>query len=147
MKETQTVLKAGSKAIKENALVKDVIRITVKSTVGVVLSATVDQVASQLIEMNDKQNDASPLKTFIVMPDVVLAVSGKSGAVDLYMRHQNVLSIHQNSDQLFVILKMAIIGGDVTEQITSEVDRFGSIMQQNVIENDLNFKYASLATI
>ena len=29
---------------------------------------------------------------------------------------------------------MAIIGGDVTEEINSEVDLFGSIMQQNVIE-------------
>ena len=42
---------------------------------------------------------------------------------------------------------MAIIGGDETEQITSEVDLFGSIMQQNVIENEFNRKYASLATI
>ena len=29
---------------------------------------------------------------------------------------------------------MAIIGGDVTEEINSEVYLFGSIMQQNVIE-------------
>ena len=42
---------------------------------------------------------------------------------------------------------MATIGGDVTEQITSEVDLFGSIMQQNVIENKLNREYAPLATI
>ena len=42
---------------------------------------------------------------------------------------------------------MATIGGDVTEQITSEVDLFGSIMQQNVIENDFNREYAPLATI
>ena len=42
---------------------------------------------------------------------------------------------------------MATIGGDVTEQITSEVDIFGSIMQQNVIENDFNREYALLATI
>ena len=42
---------------------------------------------------------------------------------------------------------MAIIGGDVTEQITSEVDLFGSKMQQNVIENEFNRKYAVLATI
>ena len=42
---------------------------------------------------------------------------------------------------------MATIGGDVTEQITSEVDPFGSIMQQNVIENELNREYAPLATI
>ena len=30
---------------------------------------------------------------------------------------------------------MATIKGDVVEQITSEVDLFGSMRQQNVIEN------------
>ena len=42
---------------------------------------------------------------------------------------------------------MAIIGVDVTEQITREVDLFESIMQQNVIENKFNRKNAPLATI
>ena len=42
---------------------------------------------------------------------------------------------------------MAIIGNDVTKQIISEVDLFWSIMQQNVIENEFNSEYASLATI
>ena len=42
---------------------------------------------------------------------------------------------------------MATIGGDVTEQITSEVDLFGSIMHLNVIENELNRKYALLDSI
>ena len=42
---------------------------------------------------------------------------------------------------------MATIGGDVTEQITIEVDLFGSMMQQNVIENEFNREYAPLATI
>ena len=42
---------------------------------------------------------------------------------------------------------MATIGVDVTKQITSEVDSFGSIMQQNEIENELNREYALLATI
>ena len=42
---------------------------------------------------------------------------------------------------------MAIIGGDVTEEITSEVDLFGSIMQQNVMENEFNREYAPLTTI
>ena len=32
-------------------------------------------------------------------------------------------------------------------QIPSEVDLFGSIMVQNVIENELNLEYAPLATI
>ena len=49
-------------------------------------------------------------------------------------RLPNVSSMHSPSDQLFKIFKMATIGGDVTEEITSEVDLFGSIMQQNVIE-------------
>ena len=35
----------------------------------------------------------------------------------------------------------------MTEQITSEVDLFLSIMQQNVIENEFNGEYAPLATI
>ena len=42
---------------------------------------------------------------------------------------------------------MATIGGDVTKQITSQVDLFGSIMQQNVIDYELNREYAPLATI
>ena len=42
---------------------------------------------------------------------------------------------------------MATMGGEVTEEITSEVDLFGSIMQQNVIENEFNREYAPLATI
>ena len=42
---------------------------------------------------------------------------------------------------------MATFGGDVTEQITSEFDLFGSIMQQNVIENEFTREYAPLATI
>ena len=36
---------------------------------------------------------------------------------------------------------MAIIKGDVMEQITSKVDIFKLIMQQNVIENEFNLKY------
>ena len=42
---------------------------------------------------------------------------------------------------------MATIKDDVSEQITSEVYRFGSIPQQNVIENEFNRVYATLATI
>ena len=42
---------------------------------------------------------------------------------------------------------MATMGGEVTEEITSEVDLFCSIMQQNVIENEFNREYAPLATI
>ena len=42
---------------------------------------------------------------------------------------------------------MATIGGDVTEQITSKVDLFGSIMHQDVINNEFNREYAPLTTI
>ena len=42
---------------------------------------------------------------------------------------------------------MATIGGDVTEEITNEVDLFGSIMQQNVLENEFNREYAPLASM
>ena len=55
MKGIQTLLKAGSEAIKEGATVKDVIKSTLKPTVNVVLGATVDQVASKLIEMRNNQ--------------------------------------------------------------------------------------------
>lgn len=39
---------------------------------------------------------------------------------------------------------MAKIGGDVTKQLTREIDLFGSIMQQYVIANKFNFDYVSL---
>ena len=69
--------KAGSEAIKEGATVKDVIKSTLKPTVGAVLGATVDQVASKLIEIRDNQNDAPPPNPPIVVPEFVQAGSGK----------------------------------------------------------------------
>ena len=45
IKGIQTLLKAGSEAIKEGATVKDAIKSTLEPTVGAVLGATVDQVA------------------------------------------------------------------------------------------------------
>ena len=77
MKGVQTLLKACSEAIKEGATVKDVIKSTLKLTVGAVLGATVDQVASKLIEMRDNQNDAPPPNPSIVVPEFVQAGSGK----------------------------------------------------------------------
>ena len=53
MKGAQTLLKAGSEAIKEGATVNDAIQSTLKSTVGAVLGAMVDQIASKLIEMRN----------------------------------------------------------------------------------------------
>ena len=77
MKGAQTFLKAGSEAIKEGATVKDVIKSTLKPTVGAVLGATVDQVASKLIEMLNNQNDAPPSNPPIVLPELNKAGSGK----------------------------------------------------------------------
>ena len=72
----------------------------------------------------------------------------KSGAVKLYKRRSpNEANIYQTSGQLFIIFKIATIAGDVTEQITSEVDLLKSIMQQNVIENEFKLEYAQQATI
>ena len=148
MKSIQTLLKAGSEAIKEGATVKDVNKSTLKPTVGAVLGATVDQVASKLIEMRNNQNDAPPPNPPFMLPELNQAESVKCGAVKLYIRRNpNKANIHLTSGQLFIIFKMATNGGDVTEQITSEVDIFISIMQKNVIENEFNHEYAPLATI
>ena len=77
IKGFQTLLKDGSEAIKECATVKDVIKSTLKPTIGAVLGATVDQVASKIIEMWDNQNDAPPPNPPIVVPEFVQAGSGK----------------------------------------------------------------------
>ena len=76
MTGVQTLLKAGSEAIKEGATVKDVIKSTLKFTGGAVLGATVDQIASKLIEMRDNQNEAPPTNPPIVVPEFVQAGSG-----------------------------------------------------------------------
>ena len=78
MKGIQTLLKAGSEAIKEGATVKDVIKSTLKHTVGAVLGSTVDQVASKLIEMRNNQNDAPPPNPPIMLPELNQAGSGKT---------------------------------------------------------------------
>ena len=76
MKGVQTLLKAGSDAITEGATVKDVIKSTLKPTVGAILVATIDQVASKLIEMRDNQNNVPPPNPPIVVPEFVQACSG-----------------------------------------------------------------------
>ena len=77
MKGIQTLLKAGSEAIKEGATVKDVIKSKIKPTVGAVLGATVDQVASKLIEMRNNENDAPPTNPPIMLPELNQVGSGK----------------------------------------------------------------------
>ena len=78
IKGVQTILKAGSEAIKEGATVKDVITFTLKLTVGVVLGTTLDQAASKLIEMRNNQNDAPSSNPPIMLPELNQAGSGKT---------------------------------------------------------------------
>ena len=77
IKGAQTLLKSGSKAIKEGATFKDVIKSTLTPTVGAVLNATVDQVASKLIQMRDNHDAAPPPNPPIVVPEIVQAGSGR----------------------------------------------------------------------
>ena len=77
IKGIKTFLKAGSEAIKEGATVKDVIKSTLKPTVGAVCGGTVDQIASQLIEMRNNQNDVPPPNPPIMLPELNQARSGK----------------------------------------------------------------------
>ena len=77
IKNIQTLLKAGSEAIKEGATTKDVIKSTLKPTVGAVLGVTVDQVASKLIEMRNNQNEAPPPNPQIMLHELNQAGSGK----------------------------------------------------------------------
>ena len=65
------MLKAVSETIKEGATVKDIIKSTIQPTVGAVLGATVDQVASKLIEMRDKHDTAPPPNPPIVVYEMV----------------------------------------------------------------------------
>ena len=76
MTGAQTLLIAGSEVIKKNAMVNDVIKFTLKPTIGAVLGATVDQVAFKLIEMRNNQNDAPLSNSFIVLPELNQAKSG-----------------------------------------------------------------------
>ena len=68
IKGAQTLLKSGSKAIKEGATFKDIIKSTLTPTLGAVLGATVDQVASKLIKMSDNDNTAPPPNPPIMVP-------------------------------------------------------------------------------
>ena len=77
IKGAQTLLKSGSEAIKEGATFNDVIKSTLTPTVGAVLGATVDQVASKLIQMRDNINAAPPPNPPIVVPEIVQAGSGR----------------------------------------------------------------------
>jgi len=58
IKGAQTLLKAGSEAIKDGATVKEVLSSTLKPTLGAVLGATAEQVANHLT--TDKPTAAPP---------------------------------------------------------------------------------------
>ena len=73
----QTLLKSGSEAIKEGAKFIDVIKFTLTPTVGAVLGATVDQVASKLIQMRDNHDALPPPNPPIVVPEILQAGSGR----------------------------------------------------------------------
>ena len=96
MKGVQSLFKAGNKAIKEGAKVKDVIKSTLEPTVGAVLGATVDQVASKLIEKRDNQNDATPPNPPMGVPEFVRAGSGhKRRSRSVYVGQSLYFAIHK----------------------------------------------------
>ena len=145
IKGVQTFLKARSEAIKEGATVKDVIKSTPRPTVGAVLGAMVTMSPLSLLKCEITQTTHLHLIRLSSCLSFSRRLQIISDAVDLYIRrHLNVLSIHPNIDQLFIIFKMAINGNDVPELITCEVDLFESNIQQNVIENNFNREYAPL---
>ena len=78
MNRIQILLKAGSKVTKEGATIKDVIKFTHKPMVGAVLGATVDEVASKLIEKRNNKNDALSPNQPIMLPEFNQTGSGKT---------------------------------------------------------------------
>ena len=77
IKGAQTLLKSSSEAIKVCATIKDVIKSRPTSTMGAVLSATVDQVASKLIQMRNNNNTEPPFNPPIVVPEIVQVWLGR----------------------------------------------------------------------
>ena len=78
MKGVQTLLKVGSEAIKKGATVTNVIKSALKSTVGAVLGATVDPIASKFIEMRYNQIDAPSFNVPILVHEFVQEGLGKT---------------------------------------------------------------------
>ena len=99
MNGIQTLLKAGSEAIKKGATIKDVIKSTLKPTVGAVLGATVDQVASKLIEMQNNQNDAPPPNPPIMFPELNQAGSGKKRSSQTVYKKKPKLSKYSSNQR------------------------------------------------
>ena len=77
IKGAKTILNSSSEAIKEGPTVKDLIKSALKPTIGAVLGATVDQVASNLIQMCDNHDTEQPPNPPILVPEIVQAGSGR----------------------------------------------------------------------
>ena len=74
-------------------------------------------------------NSAPPPNPTIVVTENVQQGHIESVAARQYIKKRpNVLNIHPFSDQLFIIVKMSTIGGNVSNEITNEVNLFGLIM-------------------
>ena len=146
IKKAQTLLKAGNETIKKGAKVKGVIKYTLKTTVGAVLGATVEQVAFILIEIWDKQNEAPLPNLPIVLPELIQAGPGTKRSCRSVYKTPKRSKCSSNQRPTIYNFKMASNNSNVTEQITSEVGLLRSIMQQNVIENEFNREYAPLST-
>ena len=58
--DVQNLLKSGSNSIKDGASVIDVITSLLKPTIGAVLTATVNQDASNLLQMRDNHDATLP---------------------------------------------------------------------------------------
>ena len=102
IKNILTLLKAGSEAIQKGATVKDVIKSTLKPTVGVVLGATVDQVASKLIEMRNNQNDAPPPNPPIMLPELNQAGSGEKRRSQTVYKKKPKQSKYSSNQRLII---------------------------------------------
>ena len=76
IKGAQTLLKAGSEAIKDGATVKEVLSSTLKPTIGAVLGATAEQVANHMTK--NKPTAAPPPGPPTSLPEAVLV--GTQGA-------------------------------------------------------------------
>ena len=134
IKGAQTLLISSSEAIKKGATVKDVIKPTLKATIGAVLGATVDQVASNLIQMRDNHDVAPPPNPPMLVPEIVRAGSGrKCRRAPVYKTATKRIKFHLINDKLFIIFKMATIGGDVTE---NNYQQGGSIWLDHGTERD-----------
>lgn len=66
----QTLLKSSSEAIRKSATSRDVTKSAIKPTVGLVLGATVDHVASNFIQMPDNHDAAPPFNPPIVVIEI-----------------------------------------------------------------------------